>query len=223
MQQSKRKIPTSDIIKFLSSTDTNATFTQKLKIRYRPYICPFDELLNYAESSVESVYDVGCGSGQFAALVARFTDVKRLHGIEINQKLVDNATGLADTLPDLKAKKLTFSLFDGKTIPKNIKDYDLVYMIDVYHHVPTDIRVDMLKQIYKNMKPGAKLMFKDINGASPFVLCNRVHDRTFGGEFGHEISFRAARELLEGIGFKIHEARKKQVAVYPHYFILAEK
>lgn len=213
-------VSNAELVEFLSTTTSNATFLQKLKIRYRPYVCPFDELLQYARP-VSRVYDIGCGSGQFAALVARFTDVKDVYGIEIDEHLVDNAKKINKRFG--KSKKMHFAVFDGTTIPKNIKQYDLIYMVDVYHHVPKSTRNDMLQQIYHNMKPGAKLMLKDIDGASPLVLCNKVHDMLFAQELSHEIGFQKAQTLLRSIGFKVVEARKKRIFVYPHYFILAEK
>lgn len=216
----KKRIPNSDIIKFLATTVSNATFVQSLKIRYRPYICPFDELIDYAASE-KSVFDVGCGSGQFAALVAEFTDVKKIAGIEIDSHLVDNATKINSRF--LPKKQMVFSVFDGTTIPDNISEYDLVYMIDVYHHIPRDIREDFMEQLFKKMKKGAKLMFKDIDGASPLVPFNKIHDVVFAQEFGHEISHKHAVEFLSGLGFNILESRKKRSFVYPHYFVLAQK
>jgi len=80
-----------------------------------------------------------------------------------------------------------------------------------------------MAQLYKKMKPGAKLMFKDIDGASPFVACNKVHDMIFAQEFSHEIGHKKAEGLLESLGFTILESRKKRIFVYPHYFLLVQK
>lgn len=216
----KKSITNSEIVEFLSSTTANATFLQKLKIKYRPYVCPFDELLGYANPK-DKVYDIGCGSGQFAALVAEFTDVKTIKGIEIDEHLVSNAKQINKRFS--KEKNITFSRFSGSTIPKDIAKYDLIYMIDVYHHIPRDIREDFMKQIFAKMKPGARLMFKDINAGSPFIPFNKAHDLIFAQEFPREISYYKAIQLLTSLGFKVVEARKKQVFVYPHYFILAQK
>lgn len=216
----KRPLTNNDIVTFLSSTTANATFLQKLKIKYRPFVCPFDELIDYANPR-DSVYDIGCGSGQFAALIANFTDVNTIKGIEIDKHLVRNATQINKRFS--KDKAISFSHFSGSNIPKDIEKYDLIYMIDVYHHIPRDIREDFMRQIYEKMKPGARLMFKDINAGSPFIPFNKVHDLVFAQEMPHEISFYNAIQLLTSLGFKIVEARTKQVFVYPHYFILAQK
>lgn len=213
-------ISNAEIVDFLSTTTANATFLQKLKIKYRPYVCPFDELLDYARKE-KNIYDVGCGSGQFCSLVAKFTNVKDISGIEIDESLVDNAKKINAQFS--KNKKVSFTVFDGTTIPDDIGKYDLIFMIDVYHHIPKKLRDDFMKQLYKKMKPGARLMLKDIDGGSPFVACNKVHDIIFAQELSHEISFKRANNLLESLGFKIVEGRKKRIFVYPHYFLLAQK
>ncbi|MDI9339472.1 MAG: class I SAM-dependent methyltransferase [Sediminibacterium sp.] len=210
----------SEIIKFLTSTTVNAGFVDKLKIKYRPVICPFDDLMAYAKDT-KSVFDVGCGSGQFCALVANFTGVNTIKGIEINERLVNNANQVNQRFSG--TKNIKFAVFDGNTIPDDIVEYDLIYMIDVYHHIPQSVQKPFMKQLFDKMKPGARLMFKDIDAGSPLVICNKLHDLVFAKEIGKEISFKAAKSLLTEVGFKIVEEYKKTVFVYPHYFILAVK
>lgn len=207
------------IVTFLSSTTVQATFLQKIKIKYRPYVCPFDELLGFAQPGM-AVYDIGCGSGQFCALLANFTSAKTIKGIEIDRNLVRNANEIAK---NLQGKNMSFSYFSGIKIPSDISKYDLIYMIDVYHHIPTLIRDDFMRQVYKKMKPGARLVFKDIDAGSPFIPFNKLHDLIFAKEFPKEISFYRATQFLTDLGFKIVGVRKKRIFVYPHYFILVQK
>lgn len=208
-----------ELSSFLSTMSGDTGFIDSLKIQYRPFVCPFDELIEYADD-VKSVYDIGCGSGQFCALIAEYTGVEKIKGIEVDDTLVANAKRINASY---SKKDVKFSKFSGKNIPSDIADYDLLYMIDVYHHIPLSVRDKMLKQIYDKMKPGAKLMFKDINGSSPFVLLNKMHDLVFAKEIGHETGFKKSVQLLESLGFTILETRKRRVFVYPHYFILAQK
>lgn len=212
-------ITNKEIIKFLTSTTINASFVDKLKIKYRPIICPFNTLLDYAKENT-SVFDIGCGSGQFCALVAKFTPVKKIMGIEIFQRLIDNAKVVNK---QFDAKELTFEVFDGKTIPDKINEYDLVYMIDVYHHIPKDYQVQFIKNVYAKMKTGSKLIFKDIDAGHPFVYFNKLHDIVFAGEIGNEMSSKTAKKILTECGFKIVEEYKKTSFVYPHYFTICQK
>lgn len=212
-------ITNKEIIKFLTSTTINASFVDKLKIKYRPIICPFNTLLDYAKENT-SVFDIGCGSGQFCALVAKFTPVKKIMGIEIFQRLIDNAKIVNK---QFDTKELTFEVFDGKNIPDKINEYDIVYMIDVYHHIPKDYQVQFMKNVYAKMKIGSKLVFKDINAGHPFVYFNKLHDIVFAGEIGNEISADTAKKILSECGFKIVEEYKKTSFVYPHYFTICQK
>jgi 2-polyprenyl-3-methyl-5-hydroxy-6-metoxy-1,4-benzoquinol methylase len=209
-----------ELVEFLASTAPDTTVLQALKIRYRPYVCPFDELLEYAQDA-PSVFDVGCGSGQFCALVARFTNVERIKGIELDPGLIDNARTI--NRAHLDTGRATFDVFDGVTVPDDIAQYDLVFMIDVYHHIPKKRRDAFMRQLHVKMKPGARLMFKDIDAASVLLPFNKVHDAVFARELGHEISLKSATIMLGSLGFKVLESRKKRVLVYPHYFILAQK
>ena len=210
----------SEIIKFLTAKTTNAGFVDKLKIKYRPIICPFNDLIDYAAGK-QSVFDIGCGSGQFCALIAKFTAVKKIMGIEINERLVNNAKEVNAEFSE--GREITFKVFDGKVIPDEIGEYDLVYMIDVFHHIPPDQQKEFILQLYKKMKKGAILVFKDINGGSPMVLFNKMHDLVFAGEIGREMSFAAAKALMTEAGFKVIESYKKTVFVYAHYFVICEK
>lgn len=209
-----------ELVDFLSSVTPDTTLLQKLKIRYRPYICPFDELLEYARH-VSSVFDVGCGSGQFCALVARFADVERIKGIEIDPSLIEDGISISRAFPH--DKKLAFEVYDGTTIPQDVAEYDLVFMIDVLHHLPKDDRAEFIREVHSTMKAGARLMLKDIDAASPLLPFNKIHDLLFSRELGHEISRESAEGMVSSLGFDIVESRTKRVLVYPHYFILAQK
>lgn len=210
----------SEIIKFLTSKTTNAGFVDRLKIKYRPIICPFNDLIDFAKDK-KSVFDIGCGSGQFCALLAKYTDVEKIMGIEINERLVKNANEVNEEFRSNKAIK--FEVFDGKIIPNEIKDYDLVYMIDVFHHIPPAQQISFMEQLFSKMRSGAILVFKDIDAGTPLVLFNKMHDMVFAGEIGKEISFKGAKQMLGKAGFGLNNCFKKTVFVYAHYFIICEK
>lgn len=211
---------TKEIIKYLSSVSVDCSKIDLLKIKYRPLICPFDKLLQYADTA-ESAFDIGCGSGQFCSLLAKFSPVKKIFGIEISETLVSNARELNKSFAG--QKEIRFEVFDGKTLPPEIGEYDLVYMNDVYHHVPSADQQQMIRTIYKSMKSGGRLIMKDINAKHPFVIFNKLHDLVFAGEIGKETGFENMKNLLTESGFKIEDAFTQTIFVYPHYLIVARK
>jgi cyclopropane fatty-acyl-phospholipid synthase-like methyltransferase len=210
---------TSQLVEFLKKQTVKASFTDQLKITYRPYICPFNKILAFIEPG-DAVADIGCGSGQLALLMAEFTKPSRLVGIEISQTLVNNASILLSQYTHLKTE---FSVFDGKTFPASIHQCHKYFMVDVLHHVPKQSQVTFLTQLYALMPVGSKLILKDINAASPFVYFNKLHDLIFAHEIGNEVSVQKAINILTEIGFTIESQTTQQLYVYPHYTIVAKK
>ncbi len=209
-----------ELVNFLKKQTIHSGFLDQLKVNYRPLICPLDELINNI-GTAESVFDIGCGSGQFALLIAEFSGVKRIGGVEIDQRLVNNAKELL--APYATRVQTDFNAYDGSALPKSIGTYDLLFMVDVLHHIPKQFQEGFLKKVYDLMRPGARFILKDIDASSPFVYSNKMHDMIFAREIGNEWTFDRAKKVATDIGFKIVDSSKRRMYVYPHYTIALEK
>jgi len=207
------------IIKFLTSKFKSAGFIDSLKIKYRSLICPFISLIQTVKPG-EKAGDVGCGSGQFLLLLTEFAQPSYLYGIEISKKLIDNAHNLFSSFPK---EKYAFEQYDGIHFPKALAEMDVLFLIDVLHHVPKKNQEAFLKDLAKIMKPGARLVLKDIDASSPLVYCNKIHDLIFAREIGNEMSMESAKNLLVANGLNIIEQSKRTMYVYPHYTLVAQK
>lgn len=210
----------STILKYLKTKSTDLSFIDKLKVVYRPLICPFDDLLNYIEND-DSVFDIGCGSGQFCALVAKFTPANEIYGIEISETLVQNARIVNQEFNG--KKNIQFETFNGSEIPSLIQNYSKIYLIDVLHHVPKENQLEFLREIYSKMSIGSRLILKDIDASSLLLYFNKMHDLVFSREIGNEMKANFAKKVVEEIGFKVLESYTKRMFVYPHYFLILEK
>ncbi|WP_298137329.1 bifunctional 2-polyprenyl-6-hydroxyphenol methylase/3-demethylubiquinol 3-O-methyltransferase UbiG [Flavobacterium sp.] len=213
-------ISQNSISKYLKTKSGNLGIIDKLKVIYRPLICPFDKLLNYVEND-DSVFDIGCGSGQFCALVAKFTASENIMGIEISDTLIQNAKNLNQEF--ISSKSVQFEVFNGFEIPNTIKNYSKIFLIDVLHHVPKKNQFDFLKEIYSKMSNGSVLILKDIDDESLLVYFNKIHDFIFSGEIGFELKSTVAKKLTKEIGFNIIDGFSKRMFVYPHYFLILRK
>ena len=211
---------TSQLVQFLSAQNPNAKFLDRLKIVYRPYICPFDELLRLIPKEA-SVFDIGCGSGQFALLIAEYSAPKKIKGVEIDAKLVTNAHALL--APYTTNTTFHFEQYNGTDIPEDIADYNIVTMIDVGHHIPRHQQVQFFTQLYARMSSGSRLIYKDINASSPLVYMNKLHDLFLAGEIGNELSQHNTKKLFEQIGFTITHESAKRLWWYPHFTLIATK
>jgi 2-polyprenyl-3-methyl-5-hydroxy-6-metoxy-1,4-benzoquinol methylase len=206
------------IINFLKKTYKSAGFVDSLKIKYRSLICPFISLIKTVEPG-QRVGDVGCGSGQFLLLVSEFAKPSYLYGIEISKKLIDNAKSLFSSRP----QNSFFTEYDGTDFPAQLGEMDIIFLIDVLHHVPKKMQENFIKNLTNSMKPGATLVLKDINAASVLVYFNKLHDMIFAGEIGNEMSISKAAILLQANGLSIIKQEKRNMYVYPHYSIVAKK
>jgi len=220
IKNKKMKLTDKDLVQFLKvKVVDNASFTDKLKIAYRPYICPFADLLNDLEENA-SVFDIGCGSGMFLSLVQEFKKPKRIAGIEIDPKLIENAKQVLNVA---EGDSNFLSVFDGKQLPNEISEFDYIYMIDVFHHIPVSEQFEFLRNLIQKMKKGSYLVFKDINGASIFKFWNKFHDLLLAGEIGNEAKKSTMETFFSENEVKIISKSTKQMLLYPHFTIKVQK
>lgn len=207
-----------ELSSYLGSMHNNASKLDKLKITYRPYICPFNTLINDCNNS-KKILDVGCGSGQFLLLLSKYTNAVKLGGIEISPTLINNAKEL------LSQSKTEFQLeiYDGINIPDFVYEFDTLTLIDVFHHIKREKQQKFILSLYEKMKPGSKLIFKDIDASHPLLIMNIIHDLLMAGEIAKMISVSEAKKMLTGAGFKILSLSKKIMFWYPHYTIICIK
>lgn len=207
-------------IAYLSDKTRDESFIDRLKIKFRPLIFPIELLLEQIKES-DTIFDIGCGSGQFSLLAVHFKKVKNVFGIEIKNDLVVNANNLFKKHTSNVDYK--FIQYNGNTLPKEISTSNKIFLNDVLHHIPQENQIDFLTEIYNEMDAEATFILKDINAESPLVYFNKLHDIIFAGEIGKELKFNEALKVLKEIGFEIIDTDRRNIAVYPHYTIICKK
>ena len=99
-----------------------------------------------------------------------------------------------------------------------------MFLVDVLHHIPRDRQGQTLDTLFERMKPGAKLIIKDIDAAQPFwCFFNKLHDLLLAGQYPHEQAASELQAHLSQLGFEVTEMTKERIYVYPHYIIVSEK
>ncbi|WP_309662917.1 class I SAM-dependent methyltransferase [Sphingomonas sp.] len=105
---------------------------------------PFDELPDDAEG-----FDLGCGSGRWAGLVA--PRVGRLNCIDPSAKALEvcrrRLAGVAN---------VDFHLADADAIPLTDASQDFGYALGVLHHIPDSARA--MRDAVRKLKPGAPFL-----------------------------------------------------------------
>ncbi|HEV3251787.1 MAG TPA: class I SAM-dependent methyltransferase, partial [Puia sp.] len=124
---------------------------------------------------------------------------------------------------EIDSKKLQLEIYDGMNFPPLMSQMDILFLIDVLHHVPKTKQEAFLKKLVGVMKSGATLVIKDIDAANPLVIWNKFHDLIVSREIGHELSSKKVSGILAETSLEITAIQKITTYVYPHYTIVGKK
>ena len=206
---------TREILRFLQTIECEGGIIDRLKVYYRPITAPFRELLSYSWPGAR-VGDLGCGNGQFALLLARFCRPSYIFGCEISPRLVANARTLLSRHSDVPA---TIVEYDGVHLPSALGELDIVFVNDVLHHVPRDRQPGWLAAVCQAIRPGARLILKDVDGGGALVAFNKLHDLVFAGEIGAEWPIGEAERFTRSLGMTQHSRQELRRFCYQHYVL----
>ena len=117
----------------------------------------------------EHVLDVGCGTGVLTRLVAeQVGNDGEVIGIDASSEMIQVAKRNA-----VKAhSKANFQLSVVESLPFEDERFDIVLSSMMLHHLPPELKVAGLREIFQVLKPGGRLMVVDID--KPTSLIGRV-------------------------------------------------
>lgn len=100
----------------------------------------------------DKILDFGCGNGRLLELF----EGKKINytGVDVSEKLIEIAK---NKYPDenIKFQKITSQA--SLALPDNY--FNAVYSIAVFHHLPSrDLRKEIVKEIYRTLKPGGRVV-----------------------------------------------------------------
>jgi 2-polyprenyl-3-methyl-5-hydroxy-6-metoxy-1,4-benzoquinol methylase len=217
-----RHVQTRELVTFLRSTHgKKESLIDRVKTVYRPYICPFDDLLNLIPEN-QMLLDIGCGAGTFLQLVAKYRRPQTLAGLETRTSLIDSArSSLSEVSREIPTR---LEVYNGSDIPLWISHYNCVLLIDVLHHLRASQQFQFLRNLFSILKPGAQLIIKDIDAQERFwCMFNKLHDIVVSRELSHEMGACQVESVLREIGFRTCGITKKRLIVYPHFTIVGKK
>lgn len=153
--------------------------------RYRPYICPFEELLSEMPSDA-SVLDIGCGGGLFLGLIDAIGLKPKGQGFDVSAP----AIRLAESMAARNRKRggdLHFQRLDhDASWPSG--QFDVVAMIDVIHHVRPSAQEDVIRRACQKVKLGGLFLYKDMVKRPRWrALANRMHDLVLARQWIHYV------------------------------------
>jgi SAM-dependent methyltransferase len=106
-----------------------------------------------------SVLDVGCGSGVTDGLLRPY--VGSLHGVDVSEAMVEQARS--------RNPGCTYEIYDGRRLPFELGQFDLVATICVLHHVPPDRWSQFAAELVRVVRPGGVIVIIEHNRLNPLT------------------------------------------------------
>jgi 2-polyprenyl-3-methyl-5-hydroxy-6-metoxy-1,4-benzoquinol methylase len=188
--------------------------------RLRPFICPFDELLDLVPPE-SRVLDVGCGAGLFMLLLARFNRIASGEGFDVSQSAVAAAQRAADS-GSLRVKPN----FSVRAIEEGIPhgDWSCIAIVDVLHHVPPRFQEGFLNEVARALPAGGRLLIKDMVARPRWrSAANRVHDLVMARQWVHHLDPDAVERMMTQAGLRCTHRSHKNLWWYGHWTRLFER
>lgn len=155
---------------------TDGPLMLRKKQHWRPYVCPLERLIGHVHKG-SRVLDIGCGGGLLLNLVAEFDFEFEGFGFDVSRCSIEVAKrAAAERAVALTKAKLSFECLEIDSVwPAGT--FDVVFLVDVLHHVPAASQRILLRRAISKVKPSGNLVYKDMC-THPWwkAQANRLHD-----------------------------------------------
>jgi ubiquinone/menaquinone biosynthesis C-methylase UbiE len=121
----------------------------------------------------QRVLDVGCGTGYFARLLARTVGNEGfVVGLDASPEMIRYASQQA-----ARARNCQFQLGTAEALSLPSGEFDVVVSSLFMHHLPLDLQVVALREMWRVLRPGGTLLIAEANVPRDFGwrLLARVH------------------------------------------------
>jgi len=104
--------------------------------------------------------DVGCGTGTVMNILEQ--KFLELYG-------VDSSEGMIEAARKRSSKKLSFQVIHGNHLPFGENEFDIVYSMSLFHHVPDQARLMALQEITRVVRNGGWILNFEHNALNPLT------------------------------------------------------
>jgi 2-polyprenyl-3-methyl-5-hydroxy-6-metoxy-1,4-benzoquinol methylase len=187
-------------------------------LEFRPYICPFHELLERVPRSERAFMDVGSGAGMICVLLAHVLGATRLVGVDTSQK--DIETARTALLPE-HASATFHRVSPNDEWPDEA--VDSVFCVDVLHHVPRAQQREFVQRLSR-LNFSGRIYLKDMS-PRPWWLAvfSHLHDLVLRHERVSLPDEHDVKRWFEAEGLVASEPERLRGWWYSHYLVMAEK
>ena len=167
------------------------------------------------------VLDIGCGFGLFGLYFAQVHPRVQLSGFDLSESRVAIANDAARKLGIANAR---FEVGDATELRARQR-FDVVYMLDVVHHVaPATVR-RLIEEVHASLPSGGRLLVKELD-TEPAWQRVFAHVLDLAMSPSQPPHYWAAAELsglLREVGFDVKRHAMVDILPYPHVLYVATK
>ncbi|MBN8718638.1 MAG: methyltransferase domain-containing protein [Sediminibacterium magnilacihabitans] len=109
--------------------------------------------------------DFGCGTATLTIMAKQSSPEAKVTGIDVDKEILEKAT------KKIKEERLDIFLFDydGKHLPFQRNAFDRVISCLVFHHLDTDVKQNMLAEIFRVMNKDGELVIADFGRSKSWI------------------------------------------------------
>lgn len=111
----------------------------------------------FGEIKGRKMLDIGCAVGDYMGVMAEMGGI--LSGIDLNAKEIERGRAI---LSDV-GLNVDFHLGNACLLPFEDETFDIVYSADVFEHIMLSTKQAAVKEIYRVLKPGGRVVIKTPN------------------------------------------------------------
>jgi demethylmenaquinone methyltransferase/2-methoxy-6-polyprenyl-1,4-benzoquinol methylase/phosphoethanolamine N-methyltransferase len=153
------------------------------------------------------VLDVGCGTGEVTLLAKIRTKEGQVYGIDPAPEMIAAARKKAGR----RGLEVDFRVGVIESLPFEESTMDVVTSSLMMHHLPEDLKVRGLAEIYRVLKPGGRLLIADFMRPTGSFL-NHLF-MAFTRHQGLESGIEDLQKLLRAAGFGQITPLEKQILI----------
>ena len=180
--------------------------------RYRPFICPFAELIEQVPSGSD-VLDIGCGAGLYLGLLASLGRIRGGVGFDASASAIAAARNMSQKVAPIRLD------FRRLGVDEQWPDgmFDAVSLIDVMHHVPIPVRPDVIRQAADRVRSGGLFIYKDMVRRPLWrAAANRAHDLVMARQWISYEPVEAVEAQCRALGLELVHGQDINMLWYGH-------
>ena len=168
----------------------------------------FDDVVKKYVNPDDVVLDYGCGPGTFLIKMSMFTKNK-LYGVDLSEEFIKECK---ENISNLKIQNVNVSTVKPEKLPFDDEQFDTILLMDVIHHL--DNINQNLKEIYRVLKKGGKLIVYEPNKLNPLIWITHLIDKNERGLLKVGTFYKYSK-LLDNLHLKIVHQRYSGIVIGP--------